>query len=711
MEEESISGEVTRRRYLLAFIVLALTFLAACQEQVDPTSLAATAPIVSPVAIQPTSTTELLPSNTPLPVANFSGVSFVFDEHVLGPLGDMAHLPPDASSSTAPMPEHLRLHLSSDGSSSVPTLYVFPVQQYRAVSPAAAREIDLLQTLLEQRPSSANGDLPLLPMTEAVQTYQSKPTYLDFANGSGMSFLARADHDHSLATEEAFFYTFQGITNDGAYYIAAFVPLAGSLPVDAEGGFSDPDGSSGQDHQAKVVSSSGWIGQELESGHSVMDDIMASLDVRPDEGFPAITLPDFLTGSGFFMGYDAAHVGVPVLEHSPVVVIDPTGEPEYLPGLPDMLSVRFENDGPLSTEHAIILQSVRDNDGSFYPSVPAWQQQLAQSLASDSFVPKDPAAYDVVSLSFQDGTGKRWNTPGADEGPVYHFRGLTHDGRFLIHLDRQLASSSEVDYWDRVIDSILVTGMASTRSSLREEPLDCTHEAEFIEDVSIPDDTEIERGDQFVKLWRVKNSGSCTWTPAESLVYSQGNPLEWQPLALAEVVPPGDEIEVGVTVVSPAEPGIYETWWQLEDEHGMPFGEFLGLRFVAPRPATDIPGYGVIKGSISYPANGNPAVDIYFVRTDESERYSMRTERGWTEYANTVPTGSYYVFARVAGDTSDSGGGYTQAVICGLHANCADHELVVVEVEEGRATHNVDIADWYAPAGTFPLPALESSAE
>ena len=30
----------------------------------------------------------------------------------------------------------------------------------------------------------------------------------------------------------------------------------------------------------------------------------------------------------------------------------------------------------------------------------------------------------------------------------------------------------------------------------------------------------------------------------------------------------------------------------------------------------------------------------------------------------------------------------------------------VLVVEEGVATRNVNISDWYAPAGTFPLPEL-----
>ena len=90
------------------------------------------------------------------------------------------------------------------------------------------------------------------------------------------------------------------------------------------------------------------------------------------------------------------------------------------------------------------------------------------------------------------------------------------------------------------------------------------------------------------------------------------------------------------------------------------------------------------------------------MRTDGSQRYALETEDGWDHYANELPVGDYYVFARVTGDESDSGGGYTADVLCGM--TCADHSLVPVTIEDGKATREVNITDWYAPAGTFPLP-------
>jgi hypothetical protein len=288
------------------------------------------------------------------------------------------------------------------------------------------------------------------------------------------------------------------------------------------------------------------------------------------------------------------------------------------------------------------------------------------------------------------------------------FEGITGDGLYLVRFDHALPETMErqaaLTYLDSIVQSILITAEASTGSSMPVNSEACENNVTFIGDVSIPDYTVVERGDTFVKIWRIRNSGTCTLTPEYQVSFSQGNPLEWQALPITDIVPPGEETEVGITVRSPDYPSIYQAWWQVADENDEKFGDMLALRFEAPEPATDIPGYGVIEGHINYPANGNPAIEIYFQPVDGGEQQMMQTEKGWTEYAKSVPAGTYHVFARVQGDTSASGGGYTQAVICGLQANCDDHALLEVVVEEGRAKRDVNLSDWYAPAGSFPLP-------
>jgi hypothetical protein len=51
----------------------------------------------------------------------------------------------------------------------------------------------------------------------------------------------------------------------------------------------------------------------------------------------------------------------------------------------------------------------------------------------------------------------------------------------------------------------------------------CTPSASFVGDVTIPDGTEVTSGSAFRKVWRVENTGSCSWGPNVSLVFERGD--------------------------------------------------------------------------------------------------------------------------------------------------------------------------------------------
>ncbi|MFN2278528.1 MAG: NBR1-Ig-like domain-containing protein [Candidatus Promineifilaceae bacterium] len=715
--------QCTKRWYVPALLLFLILFSAACRQTTAENTPPAPSRPAEVVFARPdaTETASLESSPTPMPRVGFMGIEFFFDEASFGPLGTAEHHAPVPPGQTAAQPEHLEIRLQAGDEETAPLLYVFPVQQYEAMSEAAAAEIADLRSLLAERPAEILRDLPFLPMYLAVESYHSDPKYIDFQNGSGISYLARVDHDHSLSTDESIFYTFQGLTTDGRYYVAAMVPITDVAGDEIEN--PDPDSAVHESettaHSAKAAANNGnWISIDLGNGRSLIDDMMFSLYVAPDESFPSIKLPNVVTANGFFAAYDEAVSGRPSFEQGPALVKSPTGELEFLQDVPDMLTFRFQQEAPEEQEVVLHIQPIRGVDGAFFESIPAWQQEYAAALKQDhiadtTVLDMDGPVSEMRPIAFQNGSGFRGimaaeTAEAENAAPDYIFRGITSDGLYLVGLDHALPEGMDrqaaLTYLDSVVQSILITADASTDSSIPVNSDNCENNIAFIEDVSIPDYTIVERGDTFAKIWRIRNSGTCTLTPAYQVAFAQGNPVEWQPLAITDIVPPGEETEVGITLQSPDYPGIYHAWWQVADENGQKFGDLLSLLFEAPKAATDIPGYGVIEGHINYPANGIPAMEIYFQPLDGSELQMMQTEYGWTKYSKAVPAGVYHVFARVQGDTSDSGGGYTQAVICGLQANCDDHSLLEVVVEEGRARREISISDWYAPAGSFPLP-------
>jgi hypothetical protein len=98
-------------------------------------------------------------------------------------------------------------------------------------------------------------------------------------------------------------------------------------------------------------------------------------------------------------------------------------------------------------------------------------------------------------------------------------------------------------------------------------------QADFIEDVTIPDDTRFAPGETFVKTWRLENTGGCAWDSSYAIVFVDGDrlgaPAE---LALTEVVPPGAQVDLSVELQAPQSSGTYQADFQLRNSQGARFG-------------------------------------------------------------------------------------------------------------------------------------------
>ena len=105
--------------------------------------------------------------------------------------------------------------------------------------------------------------------------------------------------------------------------------------------------------------------------------------------------------------------------------------------------------------------------------------------------------------------------------------------------------------------------------------------AAYVKDITIPDFREIAPGAQFVKTWRIKNSGTCIWNTNYRLVYGfGGDGTDWknaQPAYLTKAVNPGEEIDVSMTLSAPVNTGQYGAHFNMMNDKGYNFGTDLTL--------------------------------------------------------------------------------------------------------------------------------------
>jgi len=95
-------------------------------------------------------------------------------------------------------------------------------------------------------------------------------------------------------------------------------------------------------------------------------------------------------------------------------------------------------------------------------------------------------------------------------------------------------------------------------------------------DVTIPDGTPMTPGQEFVKTWKIKNTGICTWDTNYKAIFSYSSPpnnnMGAQPIPLSALVAPGQEVDVSVQFKAPTVPGSYKGYWQMVNAQGIPFG-------------------------------------------------------------------------------------------------------------------------------------------
>jgi uncharacterized protein YkwD len=168
----------------------------------------------------------------------------------------------------------------------------------------------------------------------------------------------------------------------------------------------------------------------------------------------------------------------------------------------------------------------------------------------------------------------------------------------------------------------------------------CSEKAAFYGDVTIPDKTPFQQGESFVKIWKVRNEGTCNWGQGYSLVFAGGDIMNGpasQPLPPAAV---GETIEISVDLTAPMSGGVFTGNWEFEDPNGQRFGVGAG-------------GHGYIWAQISVNWIGDQAAS--------------------------APTSS----------TASEGGSASTATSCAVQTNPAYESQVLALINQARADQGV----------------------
>jgi hypothetical protein len=115
----------------------------------------------------------------------------------------------------------------------------------------------------------------------------------------------------------------------------------------------------------------------------------------------------------------------------------------------------------------------------------------------------------------------------------------------------------------------------TTVSTPTNTPIPCNL-ATFDSDVTIPDNTKLAPNQAFIKTWRIRNAGTCSWNSSYLLIFDHGDGLGvtsgYTQQLTTGTVNPGQTLDITVNMKAPATTGTYTGYWRMRDPGGVVFG-------------------------------------------------------------------------------------------------------------------------------------------
>ena len=114
----------------------------------------------------------------------------------------------------------------------------------------------------------------------------------------------------------------------------------------------------------------------------------------------------------------------------------------------------------------------------------------------------------------------------------------------------------------------------------------CTLDLDLLSE-TIPDHTSLDPGEAFVKVWNIRNGGTCDWEGLD-LIFTEGTQMGGLSSVSLPDVAAGGETSVTMNMTAPISPGTYQGTWRLRTGGGDVFGRLWVLIDVSA-PAADTP--------------------------------------------------------------------------------------------------------------------------
>ena len=110
--------------------------------------------------------------------------------------------------------------------------------------------------------------------------------------------------------------------------------------------------------------------------------------------------------------------------------------------------------------------------------------------------------------------------------------------------------------------------------------------------MTIPDGTRIPPGEEFIKAWRLCNTGTTTWKKSYQLAFISGTQMGAPSAApIQQTIAPGETADVSVVLRAPVSAGGYHGNWNLRTDQGEPCGPIIWVEIMIPGEVSVAAGF------------------------------------------------------------------------------------------------------------------------
>jgi hypothetical protein len=193
-------------------------------------------PVVPSATTAPIVPTVVVPTSVPPAVGtavSCGRLSFTLDPQLAA--GASCETVPETNEADMPYfainPEYIHVTLTGyllPNTFHQPQLFLYPVQRYSELAPdVVPSRITQLHSLIGG--NAPSGGLPFPPVFNAGQEFFAQYQLVNFSNGKGIRYITQYSQSGMPINNHELFFTFQGLTNDNAYWLSVLLPVSNSI--------------------------------------------------------------------------------------------------------------------------------------------------------------------------------------------------------------------------------------------------------------------------------------------------------------------------------------------------------------------------------------------------------------------------------------------------------------------------------------------------